>query len=126
MKYCIPYGSSEIEFEAPEKAVIFTGEMTNIPPIEDLEAEILRALDNPLGTAPLKELAQGKKNIVFLIEDSTRNTPLDRIMPVVVRYLNDSGVPDEAMSFLTAPGTHRIMTDAEILEKIGPDMVRRF
>ena len=57
MKYCIPYGSSEIEFEAPEKAVIFTGEMTNIPPIEDLEAEILRALDNPLGTAPLKELA---------------------------------------------------------------------
>lgn len=30
------------------------------------------------------------------------------------------------MSFLTAPGTHRVMTDEEIIEKLGPDMVRRF
>lgn len=126
MKYSIPYGSGSVEFEAPENSVIFTGEMTNIPKIEDLDGAILHALDNPMGTPPLKELAAGKKNIVILIEDATRNTPLAQIVPVIIGYLNKNGVPDEAISFLTAPGTHRIMTDAEILDKIGPEMVRRF
>ena len=126
MKYCIPYGKSQVEFKAPEKNVIFTGEMTNIPGLDDLEGAVLCAIDNPIGTAPLKDLAEGKKNIVFLIEDSTRDTPLSRIMPVVVNYLNMHGVSDGAMSFLTAPGTHRTMTDKEILEKLGEKMVRRF
>jgi nickel-dependent lactate racemase len=126
LKYSIPYGKSQVEFEAPEKNVIFTGEMTNIPGLDDLEGAVLEAIDSPIGSAPLKDLAKGKKNIVFLVEDSTRDTPLSRIMPVVVNYLNRHGVPDEAMSFLTAPGTHRIMTDKEILEKLGEEMVRRF
>ena len=30
------------------------------------------------------------------------------------------------MSFLTAPGTHRLMTDEEIIQKLGAEMVRRF
>ena len=126
MKYVIPYGKEQIEFDAPAESVIFTGEMTNLPKIQDLPNKVLEALDNPIGTPPLKDLAEGKKNIVFLIEDSTRETPLAEIMPIIVDYLNNHGVPDEAMSFLTAPGTHRVMTDQEINEKIGPDMVRRF
>jgi len=126
LKYHIPYGRSRIEFEAPEQNVIFTGEMTKIPELDDLDAAVLDAIEHPIGTAPLKDLAAGKKNIVFLVEDSTRDTPLARIMPVIVDYLNRHGVPDDAMSFLTAPGTHRIMTDQEIIEKLGSEMVRRF
>lgn len=126
MKYSIPYGKEQIEFEAPEKSVIFTGEMTNLQKIEDLRSAVLYGLDNPIGTPSLKELAKNKKNIVFLIEDSTRDTPLSEIMPVVVDYLNVNGVPDQAMSFLTAPGTHRVMTEQEIRNKLGPDIVRRF
>jgi len=126
LKYSIPYGKSQLEFNAPEESVIFTGEMTNIPKLEDLEEAVINAVENPIGTAPLKDLAKDKGNIIFLIEDSTRDTPLSKIMPVIVNYLNRHGIPDEAMSFLTAPGTHRVMTDQEILEKLGDEMVRRF
>lgn len=126
MKYSIPYGESALSFTAPEERVIFTGEMTNIPKVEDMEEAIVQAITRPIGAAPLGELARGKKNIVFLIEDATRSTPLAAMMPIIVDYLNFCGVPDDAMSFLTAPGTHRILTDEEITEKIGPDMVRRF
>ncbi|MDR1874945.1 MAG: nickel-dependent lactate racemase, partial [Synergistaceae bacterium] len=87
---------------------------------------LCHALDNPIGAPALKDLARGKKDIVFLVEDATRNTPLDKIMPVVTNYLNRHGVSDDAMSFLTAPGTHRVMTEREIREKIGDEMVRRF
>ena len=126
MKYSIPYGKQQIEFEAPEQSVIFTGKMTNIPKIEDLKSAVLYALDNPIGTLPLKELAKGKKNIVFLFEDSTRDTPLAEIMPVVIGYLNANGIKDNVMSFLSAPGTHRVMTKQEVIAKLGPDIVGRF
>ncbi|MDR1966209.1 MAG: nickel-dependent lactate racemase [Synergistaceae bacterium] len=126
MRYSIPYGSSTAYFDAPDESVIFKGEMKNLPAVADLEAAIWDALENPIGTPPLKEIARGKKNILFLVEDSTRSTPLAEIMPVITRYLNEIGVPDGNMSFLTAPGTHRTMTEAEILEKLGGEIVRRF
>ena len=126
MKYRIPYGKEQIVFEAPELAVIFTGEMTNIAKIKDLKSAVLDALERPIGTPPLKELAKGKKNIVFLFEDSTRDTPLAEIVPVVIGYLNANGVKDDSISFLSAPGTHRVMTKQEVIAKLGPDIVDRF
>lgn len=126
MRLAIPYGKTEAIFEVPEEVLLFRGEMPHVPPIEDIEKTILEKLDFPLGTESLSKLAEGKKDIVILIEDNTRNTPLKMILPVVIDYLGRHGVPDSAISFLTAPGTHRVMTDAEIVEKIGPEMVRRF
>ncbi len=126
MRYEIPYGDKKLFFDAPESSVTFKGEMTLIPPLADLKNEIISALESPIGTPPLKELARGKKNIVFLVEDNTRSTPLDVILPIITNYLNENGIPDGAMSFLTAPGTHRLMTDSEILEKLGTDTVSRF
>lgn len=126
MRYDIPYGDKKVYFEAPEESVIFEGKMTDIPGVKNLEEILISAIESPIGTPPLKDLAHDKKNIVFLVEDNTRSTPLDIIMPVITNYLNKSGIPDSAMSFLTAPGTHRLMTDEEILEKLGAEIVRRF
>ena len=126
MRYSLPYGKSNVVFEAPEEQIIFTGEMRAIPKLNDIEAALIQAMDNPIGAKPLRLLAKGKKNIVFLVEDGTRDTPLSIMMPVITDYLNRHGIPDDAMSFLTAPGTHRIMTEGEIIEKLGGDMVRRF
>ncbi len=126
MRYDIPYGERKEYFEASEESVIFEGKMTCIPGLTNLKGTLISALESPVGTLPLKELAKGKKNIVFLVEDNTRSTPLHIIMPIITDYLNEKGVPDSAMSFLTAPGTHRLMSDGEILEKLGAEMVRRF
>ena len=126
MRLSIPYGKSEAFFEVPEERLLFRGEMPRVPALEDLEGAILQKLDAPEGTLSLAELAKGKKNIVLLIEDNTRHTPLRAILPVLVGYLGRHGVPDSAVSFLTAPGTHRVMTEAEIVEKIGPEMATRF
>lgn len=126
MRYDIPYGDRKEYFDAPQGSVIFEGKMTNIPAVKDFKGELISALESPIGTPPLKELAVDRKNIVFLVEDNTRSTPLDIIMPIITDYLNENGVPDNAMSFLTAPGTHRLMTDEEIIQKLGAEMVRRF
>jgi nickel-dependent lactate racemase len=126
LKYGIPYGRSQLFFEVPPESVVFMGEMTRLPALADFERALLSALDSPIGTPALKELARGKENILFLVEDATRSTPLDKIVPVLTEYLNRSGIPDGAMSFLTAPGTHRVMTEREIEDKLGAETVRRF
>lgn len=126
MKYHIPYGDNRLYFEAPQEAVIFDGKMKNLPAISDMKKSIIEALDNPIGTPPLKEIAAGKSNILFLVEDATRSTPLAQILPVVIEYLGNCGIKDDSIKFLTAPGTHRIMTEEEILAKLGPDIVKRF
>lgn len=126
MKYSIPYGRKFLEVDTRGSKVVFEGRMTNIAPVADIKAELLKALDSPIASPPLAELARGKKNIIFLVEDNTRETPLDILLPIVADYLNEHGIPDGAISFLTAPGTHRVMTQEEILEKLGAEIVRRF
>lgn len=126
MKYSIPYGSKFLEVDTRGNKVVFEGKMTNIAPVADIKEELLKALRAPIASPSLAELAQGKKNILFLVEDNTRETPLDILLPIVVDYLNDNGIPDEAISFLTAPGTHRVMTQEEVRAKLGDEIVRRF
>lgn len=126
MRYSIPCGKDEVFFDLPEERVIFTGEPENLPEVDNLEEAIRSALEKPLGTPPLRELARGKKNIVLLVEDATRSTPLADILPVLVACLSEAGVEDESITFLTAPGTHRIMTEKEIEEKLGRPIVERF
>ena len=68
MRYDIPYGDRKEYFDAPQGSVIFEGKMTNIPAVKDFKGELISALESPIGTLPLKELAKGRKNIVFLVE----------------------------------------------------------
>ncbi|MDR3075751.1 MAG: nickel-dependent lactate racemase [Synergistaceae bacterium] len=100
--------------------------MKTLPALGDLKGAIISSLENPIGLPPLRELVNDREKILFLVEDATRATPLDVIMPVVVNYLNSCDVPDGKMSFLTAPGTHRLMTDGEIEAKLGREITSRF
>lgn len=125
MKYSIPYGKGSQEFDVRGARVVFSGEMTHLPGISDIRAELFKSLDFPIASKPFSDLASGKKNIVLLVEDNTRSTPLDVLLPMVLDYLNGCGVPDEAVTLLTAPGTHRMMTDVELLAKLGADVMQR-
>ena len=99
MQMRIPFGKSWQEFEVPDENICFIGKGQLIPPLPNLEKAIFEQLDKPIGTLPLKKLVLGKKKIVILIEDNTRNTPLIDILPILVKYLNRSGIKDENISF---------------------------
>ena len=122
----VPFGLEAQEFEVSERDLLFSGSMQEVLPLKDIEKSILDQLDHPIGCPPLKEIASGKSNIVILIEDSTRNTPLKKILPVLLSYLEGIGIRDRDISFLTAPGTHRIMSEKEIVEKVGIEIFGRY
>ena len=88
--------------------------------------EILRALRNPIGTRPLREIAAGKKSAVITFDDLTRPTPTYAIAPIVIDELLAAGVPEDRIVFVGSYGTHRNLEQDEVVRKLGADLLRRF
>jgi len=90
--------------------------------------DVEHALDNPLGTAPLSELLARKKpsNVVIVVNDITRPTPYDLLLPPVLDRLAKAGVTDDQVTLLVATGIHDPHTPEQDLQVYGEEMVRRF
>ena len=121
----IPYGQSSLEFSLPEQNLVGVFSPKDIRGVADLSQEIARALAHPIGTKTLKELASGAKKVVLIADDNTRLTPTDKIIPALLAELNAAGVRDAQVTVIIALGTHRFMTEKEILAKFGAEVVRR-
>jgi len=88
-------------------------------------AEIKWAIENPVGTKPLREIAAGKKTVSIAFDDLTRPTPTYDIVPHVVAELRAAGIRDENILFVTAYGCHYQMNGMEVAKKLGEEAVRR-
>ncbi|MHB1296795.1 MAG: nickel-dependent lactate racemase family protein [Anaerolineae bacterium] len=121
----IPYGSETIAFDVPSANLLGVYAPHKLPAARSVAEETARALGEPIGGPSLVELARGKRRVLIIADDNTRPTPTDVILPLMLNALNTAGVPDEAIEILIALGTHRPMTEDEILVKYGPEVVRR-
>ena len=121
----IPYGKETLAFEINEQNLVGVYSPKNIHGVSDVAAAIHRALATPIGTKPLRELARGAQKVVLVADDNTRLTPADKIIPILLDELNAAGIRDEQVTVIIALGTHRPMTQEEILAKYGPEVVRR-
>jgi nickel-dependent lactate racemase len=120
----IPYGRSTLSADVPGP-LLFDGHLEVLPEVADFAAAVLSAMEQPTGTPPLRELAAGRRDVVILVEDATRDTPVHRILPLLLDHLNAAGVADAQIEILTAPGTHRVMTDDEVRAKVGEEAYAR-
>jgi nickel-dependent lactate racemase len=118
-KISIPYGNESLTAEIPENFLLFSGEMTPLRALGNFEEDLRQKLDRPIGCRPLKDQLSARDCVLVLVEDNTRNTPVKKILPVLLDYLERAGIPLAKVEILTAPGTHRVMTEKELTEKIG-------
>ena len=125
MKVKLAYGEGYLEVDLPE------GRTTVIAPVEQAgledEAGSLRAaLDAPIGTGPLRERVRGAESVCIVFTDITRATPNERIIPWLLDYLGECGVPRERITLLNALGTHRPNTPEELSRLLTPEVVRDY
>jgi lactate racemase len=125
VKIVLPYGPDNMEVSVPEENLIGIYSPQNIASVPDVKQEIIRALRHPIGTPPLAELVQGKEKIVILADDNTRLTPTKQIIPLLLDEMNAAGIKDEQITIIIALGTHRFMTQEEIIEKFGEAVAER-
>ena len=116
----IPYGKTCIPFEEGGAAVLTSR-------IGELKAggeglEIVRAaMEKPIDSPRLSELARGKKNCVIIISDHTRPVPSRDILPNMFAELRE-GSPDIDITLLVATGFHRPTCEAELRAKLGDEI----
>lgn len=120
------YGDSDLELTFPPSWSVQYHSM----PVEErprlLHEGILKAFHNPIGTAPLSELARGKKNLVILFDDLTRPTRTYELVPYVLEELRLAGVEEKSIRFLCALGTHGALKRDDFAKKLGDEVLERF
>ncbi len=95
--------------------------------IEKSEDEIIEeALLQPIGSSPLHEILEWCQDVLILVDDYTRPTPTQKILPRLVKELERGGIKREGIRFLIASGTHRPMTEEEILRKFGKEIPKQY
>jgi nickel-dependent lactate racemase len=121
----VNYGQSLLPTGLHEGRVAFDLQPAATPPVPHVSQEIRRALEEPVSSRPLRELVGAGKRVVIVGDDLTRLTPCDQIIPLLLDELYASGVPDNAITVVIALGTHRPMTEEEIVVKYGPRVTKR-
>ena len=119
------YGKGAIEFdEARYGADVIESRIGELK-AEGVGREIVRkALENPIGSPRLRELAKGKRSCVIIISDHTRPVPSKDILPEMFAEL-EAGSPGIEITLLVATGFHRPTTTAELEAKLGAEILKR-
>jgi nickel-dependent lactate racemase len=95
--------------------------------IEKKEEEIIQeALLHPVGSSPLAEILEWCQDVLILVDDYTRPTPTQKILPQLIKELERGGIKREGIRFLIASGTHRAMTEEEIVKKFGKEIPKQY
>ncbi|MGA2915802.1 MAG: nickel-dependent lactate racemase [Sedimentisphaerales bacterium] len=82
---------------------------------DDNESKIFeKALVNTIGSEPLDRIVQAGMKIVIVVDDITRSTKTELMLPPVLKWLKGAKIGNEDISIFVALGTHRQMTEQEI------------
>jgi nickel-dependent lactate racemase len=124
--YRVPYSKSTIEFSLPASMHGTVVASKRAEPLPDVEGAIAEALDRPIGSPPLAELAHPGDRVCIVFTDVTRASPDHLLVPGLLRQLEAAGVRDEDVTLLCGIGMHRPSTPEEKAAKLGAEVVARY
>ncbi len=127
----LPYHQSSMDADIPTRqlrAILCPshphGCGTSSPSLLSQQTSVDQALDLPIASRRLEELAVGKKTATVITSDHTRPVPSRITLPLLLARLR-KGNPDIAIRILVATGCHRAPTASEMCAKFGDDVVAR-
>lgn len=113
MKLEFGLGTSTQVVEVPEKNLIGVLRAKPAPAIASEEEEVRRALREPVGASPLRQVVRPGEKIAVITSDITRPMPTRKVMPALLDELYAAGVKPEDITLVFALGSHRSQTDEE-------------
>ncbi|MDF1525595.1 MAG: nickel-dependent lactate racemase [bacterium] len=117
------YGRSGMDVCLPEDIRVTVVRKIPMQPVDDPVRAVEQALEKPVGSPPLAQLARGKKSACILICDITRPVPNGTLLPPLIKKITGAGIPLENILILVATGLHRPNEGEELREVIGNDEV---
>ncbi len=121
MNVKLAYGEGHLPVDLPgDRTTVIEPQHT--PGLPDEQGAVLAALDNPVGSRPLRQLVAGNPRVTIVFTDITRATPNHRLIPWLLEYLSGC-VEAGNITLLNALGTHRPNTRAELEQMLTPAVV---
>jgi len=115
----LAYGNCQVEVKVPDSAEVLSS--GSVEPLADPAQEISRSMKEPLGTEPLRRLAQGRRRAAIVVSDNTRPVPYrgkDGILAPLINVLKKTGVRD--IKVIVACGAHLPLDEAELKRMLHP------
>ena len=113
MKLRFGIGNGFEEVEVPDRNLIGELHANDVPLGLTGEAEVIRALQEPIGTPRLKDIVKPGERVAIVTSDITRPMPTAKVMPALLDELYAGGVKPEDITLVFALGSHRHHTEAE-------------
>jgi lactate racemase len=126
MRIQLDYGRTGLSVELPDDRLVGPLAIRPAAPLPDPAAAIADAIDHPIGSRPLAELARGRRNACILICDVTRPVPNALILPPLLRTLEREGIRRQDILILIATGLHRPNEGDELVELVGPEIAKNY
>jgi lactate racemase len=121
LQHQLPYGETRLDVCLAADRLLPRESVS----VADETRAVFEALENPIGTLPLRQVVQPGERVAIVVNDITRLTRTDLILPPVLEVLNAAGVPDRDIFIVFALGIHRGQTDEERRLIVGEEVFRR-
>ncbi len=135
-KMTLPWGNEEVTLDLPEgwrlNGVL---EPSSRPGVDDPIEAVRGSLESPIGSPRLCDMIEEGMKVAVVIDDLSRPTPVDLILPTVLEELRRGGVqPGDVgspeaeprwttrspqVTLITALGVHRPMREEEVAARVG-------
>lgn len=119
------YGHTTCSLEVPDDTPVLTSRVDELVSDKSGIDIVREAMEHPIDSPRLRELAKGKPDCVIIISDHTRPVPSQDILPVMIGELR-AGNPDIDITLLVATGFHRGTTTEELRAKLGDALYEEF
>jgi nickel-dependent lactate racemase len=115
----IAFGRGHMPVRLPDGAQPTLIRKRKLPKLPDPHGAVRAALDS----APLRDLARGRRSACILICDITRPVPNRLFLRPMIEDMAAAGIPLDRISILVATGLHRPNEGEELAELVGDPWV---
>lgn len=125
-EFLLPYGKETLKAGIEEEhlaGVLVSGLHDYKAPLDGSRL-VQEALEHPIGTPRLCDMAIGRKKIVIISSDHTRPVPSRIIMPLLLKEIR-RGNPDAEITIVISTGLHRETTREELEAKFGQEIMEQ-
>ena len=125
MNIQIPFGKSTLNVNIPDHFQVDVIEAPNPPAAADPYLEVESALDSLLGNKRWEDF-RAAQSVAIAVNDKTRSVPHDKLLPPLMEKIAALGIPDSAVTFYVAVGTHSPLTPDEFPSILPAKILSRY
>jgi nickel-dependent lactate racemase len=127
-EFKVPYTGTTKIFHLDEEHLLYHLEpsLPARPTLEEELEKVKAALNNPIGSNKISDLLKTGDKVVLLVDDWTRNTPVHKIVPIVLEEILKSGIKEDDIKIIIAKGKHAKLSEEQFRKKLGAEIVEKF